>query len=243
MKGDESASGGAGKLHGEEQAGLDGFRKEGDGGVVGQAGGVGGVEDYVVTFVDMDFPAGVVEEHCLEGVFRLTGVIENRRGEKLREDEMPVGGPAERVDEIAERLIAARVFLPFEEAAAFAVGVLKPDVVVLKRVVDFCFHSAVDGIDDAAVGGVGEGGDFVVDGLERFVEILGFGGRQSATAHECAYERTKTQEPAQSADRKGTGHFLGAGWGPGNSEQPGFGVGGNSMNSTRVSLGSKGLTC
>src|SRR5260370_18822829 len=238
MKGDESASGGAGKLHGEEQAGLDGFRKEGVGGVVGQHGGVGGVEDYVVTFVDMDLLGGVGEEHCLEGVFRLTGVIENRRGEKLREDEMPVGGPAERVDEIAERLIAARVFLPFEEAAAFAVGVLKPDVVVLKRVVDFCFHSAVDGIDDAAVGSVGEGGNFLVDGLERLVEILGFGGRQSATAHKRAHQRTETTEPAKSAERKETGHFLGPGWGPVNSEQQGFCVGVNSINSTRVSSGS-----
>src|SRR5260370_31760544 len=149
MKGGESASGGARKLHGEEQAGLDGCRKEGDGGVVGQPGGVGGVEDYVVTFVDMDFPAGVVEEHRLERVFRLAAVIQNRGGEKLREDEMTVGGPAERVDEIAERLIAARVFLPFDEAAAFAVGVLTPHAVVLKRVADFRCHSAVDGIYDA----------------------------------------------------------------------------------------------
>src|SRR5260370_1362705 len=186
----------------------------------------------------MDFPAGVVEEHRLEGIFRLTAVIENRRGEKLREDEMTVGGPAERVDEIAEGLIAARILLPFEETTALATCVLDPDVVVLERVVDFRFHSAVDGIDDAAVGGVGEGGDFLVDGLERFVEILGFGGRQSATAHECAYERTKTPEPAKSAERKGTGHFLGPGWGPVNSEQQGFCVGVNSMNSTRVSSGS-----
>src|SRR2546430_10801105 len=47
----------------------------------------------------------------------------------------------------------------FEETTALAAGVLDPDVVVLERVVDFCFHPAVDGINDAAVGGVREGGE------------------------------------------------------------------------------------
>ena len=95
---------------------------------------------------------------------------------------MAVGRPAEPIDQIAEDLRAARIFLSFEETAAFAAEVLDPDVVVLERVVDFCFHPAIDGINDAAVRSVGEGSDVFVDGLERLVEVLGAGGRQRAAA-------------------------------------------------------------
>src|SRR5207302_1084409 len=114
------------------------------------------------------------EEKRLNGVLGLAGVIEDGGREKLREDEMAVGGPAKRVDEIAERLIPTRVFLPFEETAALAAGVLDPDVVVLERVVEFCFEFAVDGIDDAAVRSISEGSDFLVDRLEGLAEILRF---------------------------------------------------------------------
>ena len=58
----------------------------------------------------------------MEGIFRFAAVVDDRRDEKLREDEMAVGGPAERVDQVAEGLCAARVFLAFEEAAALAIG-------------------------------------------------------------------------------------------------------------------------
>src|SRR6266403_2442613 len=109
---------------------------------------------------------------------------------------LAVRRPAEPVDEIAERLGAARVFLSFEETAALAAEVLNPDVVVLERVVNFCFHSAINGVNDAAVGGVGEGGDVLVDGLERFVEILGAGGRQG-TADEKTEQRAELTEPPE----------------------------------------------
>src|SRR2546430_1517025 len=124
----------------------------------------------------------------------------------------------------------------FEETTALAAGVLDPDVVVLERVVDFCFHPAVDGINDAAVGGVREGGDIFVDGLERFVEILGAGGGKGTAAGEKTEQRAELTEPAEAAARKGASH--GFGCGPVYSEQQGFCVGVNSMNSTRVSSGS-----
>src|SRR2546429_6509340 len=95
---------------------------------------------------------------------------------------MAVGRPAEPVDDIAEDLRASRIFLSFKDAAALSASVLDPDVVVLERVVDFCFHPAIDGINDAAVRSVGEGSDVFVDGLERLVEVLGAGGRQRAAA-------------------------------------------------------------
>ncbi len=62
-----------------------------------------------------------------------------------------------------------------------AAGVLQPDVVVFE-VVELGFETAVDGIDDAAVGSVGEGGDVFVDGLEGLVEILRVGGGHAAAA-------------------------------------------------------------
>src|SRR5207248_162596 len=103
---------------------------------------------------------------------RLAAVVQNGRGEELREEEMAVGGPAKGVDEIAESLSATRVFLPFQESAALAASVLDPDVIMFERVVNFCFHSAIDGIGDASVRRVSEGGDVLVDGLERFVENI-----------------------------------------------------------------------
>src|ERR1700687_2580663 len=178
------AGGGARELQGEEQAGLQGFREVSDGGVIGQTDAVGGVRDYAVTFVDADFLAGVIEEKSLEGVFGLAGIVDNGGGEELGENHAAVGRPAEGIDEIAERVIPARVFLAFEETAALAASVLDPDVVVLERVVEFCFDSAIDGIDDAAIGGVGEGGDFLVDGLERLFKVFGFGGRANTSTPE-----------------------------------------------------------
>jgi hypothetical protein len=55
-----------------------------------------------------------------------------------------------------------------EQATALAVGFLDPDIVVLE-IVFFGFDIAACGIDDAAVGGEREGGDFVIDVLERLV--------------------------------------------------------------------------
>src|SRR5439155_12402537 len=182
-----------------------------DGGVVGKKKRIGGVQDDVLAFVDVDFPAGIIVDHGLERVFRLAAVIEDRGGEELREEEMPVGRPAEPVDEIAENLRAARVFLSFEETAALAASVLNPDVVVLERVVDFCFRPAIDGVSDAAVGGVSEGGDVFVDGLERLIEILAAGGGQRAAPGEETEQRAELAKPPEAAASAGASHGFGCG--------------------------------
>jgi len=223
-------------LQGEKLAGLHGFGESGDGDVVGKKERIGGVQDDVLAFVDADFPAGIIVDHGLERVFRLAAIIEDRGGEEHREEEMAVGRPAEPVDQIAENLRAARVFLSFKETTAFSAEVLDPDVVVLERVVDFCFHPAIDGVDNAAVGGVREGGDIFVDGLERFVEILGAGSGKGTAAGEKTEQRAKLAEPPEAAASAGASH--GFGCGPVYSEQQGFCVGVNSINSTRVSSGS-----
>src|SRR5882724_286054 len=233
----ESAGIETGGFEGEEHARFYGFGEKVDRDVVGEEERVGSVGDDAVAFGDADFFSAVVEEKGLEGVFCLAGVVDHGGGEQLGEDDAAVGGESERVADVAEGLVAAGEFLAFEKAAALARGVLQPDVVVFE-VVELGFETAVDGIDDAAVGSVGESGDLFVDGLQGLVEILSFGGWQRAAAHDRTYERTKTAEQAKSAERKGAGHFLGPGCGPVNSEQQGFSLGVNSMNSTRVSSGS-----
>ncbi len=181
--------------------------------------------------------AGIVEEHGLEGVFGPAGIVDDGSGEKFGENHAAVGRPAEGIDDVTERTITTSELLAFEETTALAARILKPNIVVLE-VVFFGLEMAIDGIGDAAVGGVGEGGDFLVDGLEWLVEILSFGGRQRAAAHDGTHERTETTEPTKAAERTGTSHCLGPGCGPVYSEQQGFCTGVNSMNSTRVSSGS-----
>jgi hypothetical protein len=88
---------------------------------------------------------------------------------------MAVGGPGERFDEIGEGLVAKSEFFAGEEAAAMAAGVKEKDVVALE-VVFFGFVDAADGEGNAAIGGVGEGGDIIVDVDEGLFEVLGAGG-------------------------------------------------------------------
>src|SRR5229473_1105976 len=107
-------------------------------------------------------------------------VVHDRGGEELGEDQAAVRGPAKRVDHVAEGLVAAGELLAFEQAAALAASFLEPDVVVFE-VVKLGFEVAMNGIDDAAVGGEGESGDFFVDVLERLVEVLG--GRGGKKKH------------------------------------------------------------
>ena len=152
--------------------GRDGFGEAVDGDIVREKEGVGGVDDDAVSFGDANFFSAVVEDQRLEGILCSAGFVSHGGGKKLGENEMAVGRPAEGIDDVAEGLVAAAEFLAFEKAAALAAGVLEPDVVVFE-VVELGFEFAVDGVDDAAVGSVGEGGDFFVDGLEGLVEILG----------------------------------------------------------------------
>jgi hypothetical protein len=149
-------------FQGEELARLHGFREIDDCGVVGKEEWSGGVEDYAVAFVDADLVAGVVEEQRLEGVFGFTGIVDDGGGEEFGEYHAAVGRPAEGIDDVTERPVAAAVFLAFEQAAALAVGILEPDVIMLE-VVFLGFEIAMDGEGDAAIGGIGEGGDVFVD--------------------------------------------------------------------------------
>jgi hypothetical protein len=87
-------------------------------------------------------------------------------------------------------LVTAREFVALEEAAALAVGVLDPDVVVL-QIVFFGLDVVPDGVGDAAIGGEREGGDFFVDVLDGLVEILSPCGWNENTA---AYKKNQCQE-------------------------------------------------
>ena len=104
----------------------------------------------------------------------------------------------EGVDGVGKECIAAGEFVALEKAAALAVGFLEPDVVVLE-IVFFGFDVAADGIDDAAVGSKREGSDFIVDVLERLVEILGARLRDSAATEHEKGQRAKTENPLELA--------------------------------------------
>src|SRR5207245_1238495 len=167
-----------GKTHGfdgKERTGLHGFGEVDDGGIIGEPGGVRSVGDHAVTLGDANFLAGVVEDERLRGVLGFATVVHDRGGEELGEDQAAVGGPAKGVNHVAEGLVAAGELLAFEQAAALAASFLEPDVVVFK-VVKLGFEVAMNGIDDAAIRGEGESGDFFVDVLERLVEVLGEAG-------------------------------------------------------------------
>ena len=67
------------------------------------------------------------------------------------------------------------------------------------EIVLFSFDVAADGVCDAAVGSEREGGDFLVDVLEGFVEILRASLRQEKTA-ECKKDQSaETREPNELA--------------------------------------------
>ena len=186
---------------GREAYGFDGVERKSahgvdeirDGVVVGKKGGVGGAEKEVVAFVDARFVAGVVEEERFDGVVGVAALVFDSGGEKLDEEIVAVGRPADGVGQVAEELVAAGVFLAFEDAAAFAARFLDPDVVVLE-VVLFGFEVVVDGKGDAAVGSKREGGDFFVDGGGRLVEILGVGGGADRRANTEDAENTEGTE-------------------------------------------------
>jgi hypothetical protein len=139
--------------------------------------------------------AVVVEDESHEGIFGLARVVYNGGGGKLRKKETAVGRPAERIDDVAEELGAAIELLTFKEAAALAVRFLEPDIVVVE-VVEFGFEATMNRIGDAAVGGEGEGGDVLFDGLERLVEILGAGrGREKEKRINTRDKEKEAQSP------------------------------------------------
>ena len=102
---------------------------------------------------------------------------------------MAIGRPAKGIDDVAERLVAAAELLAFEQATALAVGFLKPDVVVFE-VILLGFEVSMDGINDAAIGGISKGIDVVINVDERLVEILGAGsGKRAARNRRCSTGR------------------------------------------------------
>lgn len=171
------ARGEARGFDGEERESRHGLGKIDNGVVVREKSGIGGGEDEVVALFDAKFVAGVVEEKRLDGVGGAAAVVLHGGDHELDEEIAAVRRPANGVREVTEELIVARVFLAFEETASLAVWLLDPDIVVLE-VVKLGFELAISGKSDGVVGTEGEGGDLVVDGTKRIVEVLGLGGRK-----------------------------------------------------------------
>jgi len=145
--------------------------------VVAEPEGSAGFQDERIFAGGMKFAAGIIEEEEGGSVLAGPGVGIHGGGEKLDGDDVSVGRPGEGFDLVGEELVFVGELLAFEEALAFAAGFEEPDVVALEIVL-FGFEHAADGEDDVAVGGVGEGGDFLVDVGYGFVEVLGGGGKR-----------------------------------------------------------------
>jgi hypothetical protein len=121
-------------------------------------------------------------------------------GHELDEEIAAAGRPAHGIDEVAEEPIVARIFLAFEKTSALAVRVLNPDVVVLE-VVKLGFEAVIDGKSDGVVGTEREGGDFVVDGMKRIVEVLGLGGNADEKKEKDTKEEEAEEELAPCGKR------------------------------------------
>lgn len=195
----KSGSGGSGgNIHvaeGKELARLDGFVEIDDCGIVLEPGGVVAVLDDGFPFPKVNFFAVVFERQRLEGVFG-AALFDDAGGEKLREEEAAVGRPMEGVDGVGEELFATVELVSLEKAAALAVGFLEPNVVVLE-IVFFRFEVAANGVGQAAVGSERECGDFLVDVLERFVEILSASLRNKRAAKKKEQQGAETRKPGE----------------------------------------------
>ena len=162
-------------LQGEEGAGGDLLGEVDEGGVIAEPEGILSVHHEGFLAAGTQFVAGIVEEKKSAGLVGGAAFGIGGDGVELHGEDVAVGGPGEGFDEIGERLVAKSEFFAGEEAAAMAAGFEEKDVVALE-VVFFGFVDAADGEGNAAIGGVGEGGDFIVDVDEGLVEILGAGG-------------------------------------------------------------------
>ena len=197
-------SGGAGGdieiAQGEELAGGDLFGEVDEGGVIAEPQGIFSVHHKGFLAAGTQFVAGVVEEQKSAGLVGRAAVGIRRDGVELHGEDVAVGGPGEGFDEIGERLVAKSEFFAREEAAAMAAGAEEKDVVAL-QVVFFCFVDAADGEGNAAIGGVGEGGDIVVDVDEGLVEVLGASGGEGREEKE--RQRGEEEKGAQTLPRWG----------------------------------------
>jgi hypothetical protein len=159
------------KFEGEEALGIIAVSEVGEGLIVAQPDGELRVGDESVFSIGADFAAGVLEKKEGGIVFAGAGVGVHGSGEEGDGDDVGIGRPGEGFNLIGEKGLAVGEFLAFEDALALSAGLHEPNVVALE-VVFFGFEHAADREDDAAVWGVGERGDFLVDGDGGLVEVL-----------------------------------------------------------------------
>ena len=162
-------------LHGEEGARSDFFGEVDEVGAIAEPEGTLGVHHEGFLATGTQFVAGVVEEQKSAGLVGRAAIGIGSDGVELHGEDVAVGRPGEGFNEIGERLVAKGEFFASEKAAALAAGVEEKDVVALE-VVFLGFVDAADRESDAAIGGVGEGGDIIVDVDEGLFKVLGASG-------------------------------------------------------------------
>src|SRR5712672_4207256 len=108
----------------------------------------------------MNLLAIVFERQGHDGILRGAVLVDHRSGDELRENQPAIRRPAKRIDDVAERRVAAREFLALQEAAALASGFLQPDIVAL-QVILLSVKMVPRGIDNAPVRREGESRNIV----------------------------------------------------------------------------------
>jgi len=196
--------------HAEKQARLQRFLEKGHGGAVGQPARMRRFKKEILAVSEFEQLAGVFED---QGHLRVAGgaaVVGNHGDKKLGKDGVAVGREVESIDAVTEKRIAVDEFFALQNAAALAVGILKPDIVPL-QIVLFGFQKLANGINDAAIGAEGEGGDVFVDGMQRLfqVDILSVRWRNRKVSDDGAKKCANLPERAETSARAGTDHGLG----------------------------------
>lgn len=163
-------------LEGKELAWLYDLREIDEGRIVLEPIGIGGIGNQAVAATHANFFAIIFKDEGFERIGSFAGVFDGGY-EHLSKDQVVVRRPAEGIDDVAELLVAPKKFFTLQDATGFAAGLLNPDIVMLEFVL-FGFDGLIDGVNDAAIGGVGKGGDIFVDGLQRFVDVLSTSGRE-----------------------------------------------------------------
>jgi len=123
-------------------------------------------------------------------------LVDHRSRDELGENQPPIGRPAEGINDVTERRVAAREFFALQQAAPFSSVFLQPDVVAL-QIILLGVKLVANGIDDAAIGREGECGNIFIDVKQGFARsglcARAAGSEQQPTTAQTSEHRFRSQ--------------------------------------------------
>src|SRR6267378_1989103 len=118
----------------------------------------------------MNFLATVLERKGHDGILRGAVLVDHRSGYELGKNHPAIGRPAKRIDDVAERRVAAREFLALQQPAPLASGFLQPDIVAL-QIVLLGVKMVPRGIDNAPVRRESKSRNVVINIEQRLFDV------------------------------------------------------------------------